>query len=290
MARAITSFKCLTFDCYGTLIDWETGIFHALQPLVERLPAAHPLKNDRPALLRAFTRHEGLVQAAQPAALYSDVLASAYGALAAELGLPSAAAADAHAEPGPHPIRPRPVTDQEKTDFGLSVGDWPVFSDTIAAMKRLHRHFTLVVLSNVDHASFRRSREQQLLDTPLDAICLAEDIGSYKPDLRNFHFVMDRCAERGFRKDEILHTAQSLKHDHEPAKQVGLTSAWIARGTRTGREGQGGSSSNTDDCESVMGGDEAAFAGRVDISWRFGSLEEMADYVDAEAARLAQSS
>ncbi|KFA49940.1 hypothetical protein S40293_01215 [Stachybotrys chartarum IBT 40293] len=247
--RPLTSFKCLTFDCFGTLIDWESGIYKALQPLIQQLPDSHPLRNDRLATLKAFIRHEGDAQTANPADLYKSILATAYGNLAKELGVQA--------------------SEEDKTVFGGGVGDWSAFPDTIEALQRLHKHFKLVILSNVDRASFARTLTDQLPGVDFDAIYTAQDIGSYKPDLRNFHYLMEHVEkDLGVKKDDIIHTAQSLHHDHTPAHQVGLVSAWIERGQEV---------------ESVMGGDPTEYEGKVSYTWRFKDMAGMADAADAEA-------
>ncbi|KAK0759614.1 hypothetical protein N5P37_007802 [Trichoderma harzianum] len=247
--RPITSFKALTFDCYGTLVDWESGIYNNLQPLNQRLANSHPLKNNRLGLLKALVRHEGLVQTANPTYLYHAVLAAAYGNLAAELGV----SAD----------------EEAKSKFGFGVGDWAIYPDTLDALKRLHKHFKLVILSNVDLDSFKRTLEKQFQGFPFDAIYTAQEIGSYKPDLNNFRYLIEHCEkDLGVEKGGILHTAQSLHHDHVPAAQIGLTSVWIERG---------------EEVESVMGGDPEAYADRVSYSWKFTNMKEMADAVDAAA-------
>ena len=205
----LTDFRVLTFDCYGTLIDWESGIWAALQPLLAQAPAPPP----RDAVLSQFAELQGEQERQTPAMLYPDVLAAAHARLAATLGatLPDAA----HAS------------------FGASIPDWPAFPDSPAALRYLQQHYRLVVLSNVDRASFAHS--QQRLGVTFDAVYTAQDIGSYKPDLANFHYLLSHLAERGFAPGDILHTAQSLFHDHGPAKQLGLASAWIDR--REGRPG-----------------------------------------------------
>jgi 2-haloacid dehalogenase len=119
--------------------------------------------------------------------------------------------------------------------FGASVPDWPAFPDTAEALKYLKRHYRLVILSNVDRASFAGSLKK--LGVTFDAVYTAEDIGSYKPDLANFRFMLERLeADLGVKKEEILHTAQSLHHDHVPAEKMGLARAWIDRrfGQRNG--------------------------------------------------------
>jgi 2-haloalkanoic acid dehalogenase type II len=135
--------------------------------------------------------------------------------LAAELGLPTTSALD--------------------QAFGASVPDWPAFPDTVTALRYLQRHYKLVILSNVDRASFEGSNAR--LGVTFDAIHTAQDVGSYKPDPANFRYLLDRLAAAGHSPGEILHTAQSLFHDHAPAQAIGLASAWIDR--RQDRPGPG---------------------------------------------------
>jgi 2-haloacid dehalogenase len=199
----LTDYKVLTFDCYGTLIDWEAGIIAALQPLLAK--AATPPSRD--AVLETFARHESAQEAETPRMLYSDLLAVVHRRLADEWGL---AAGDA---------------DHER--FGNSVPDWPAFPDSAEALAYLKQHYKLVILSNVDRTSFAASNAR--LGVTFDAIYTAQDIGSYKPDLANFRYLLDHLAEAGIAKSDILHTAQSLFHDHAPAKAMGLASVWIDR-------------------------------------------------------------
>ncbi|MBV9344738.1 MAG: haloacid dehalogenase type II [Gammaproteobacteria bacterium] len=196
-------FSVLTFDCYGTLIDWEAGLVRALQPLVD----AGRLTLSRDELLAEFGRHESAQQSATPRMRYPELLATVHRRLAAhwEVYLPE----DAHAA------------------FGASVGKWPAFADSADALRYLKRHYPLVILSNVDRASFAQSRAQ--LGVEFDAICTAEDIGSYKPDPRNFAYLIETVGRLGIPRSQILHTAQSLHHDHAPAHQAGLATAWIDR-------------------------------------------------------------
>ncbi|MXP64639.1 haloacid dehalogenase type II [Roseomonas sp. M0104] len=204
-------FRVLTFDCYGTLIDWESGIYDALQPLLRRGGLDLP----RDAVLEAFAHHESAQQAETPAMRYAELLSQVHHRLADEWGIePDEAGA----------VR-----------FGASVPDWPAFPDSAGALAYLKRHYMLVILSNVDHASFAGSRKR--LGVAFDAVYTAEEIGSYKPDPRNFRFMLTKLGAQGFGRGEILHVAQSLFHDHAPAKRVGLASAWIDR--RHGQEGWG---------------------------------------------------
>jgi 2-haloalkanoic acid dehalogenase type II len=199
----LSDFRALSFDCYGTLIDWESGIAAALQPLLAQ--AANPPSRD--AALEAFARHEQHLEATRPALLYRDVLAGVHAALAQDYGMVPDAAADAR--------------------FAASIADWPPFPDTVGALRYLSRHFRLAILSNVDRASFRATAAR--LDVPFDPICTAEDIGSYKPDKANFRFLLARLDERGIAPGAVLHVAESLFHDHAPANAMGLASAWIHR-------------------------------------------------------------
>jgi 2-haloalkanoic acid dehalogenase type II len=204
----LTDYKVLTFDCYGTLIDWEAGIYAALQPLLAK--AATPLSKDD--VLETFARHESSQEAETPQLIYSDVLTAVHRRLADEWGL---AASDA-----------------DHRRFGNSVPDWPAFPDSAEALGYLKQHYKLVILSNVDRTSFAGSNAR--LGVTFDAIYTAQDIGSYKPDLANFRYMLDHLAELGIARSDILHTAQSLFHDHAPAKAVGLASAWIDRRHATG--------------------------------------------------------
>jgi 2-haloacid dehalogenase len=207
----LSEFSVLTFDCYGTLIDWESGIYDALAPWLER--AGISLERDQ--VLEAFAQLESAQQAATPAMRYSELLAQVHRGLAERFG-----------------VAPDP---QAAVAFGASVGDWPAFPDSAEALAYLKQHYELVILSNVDRASFARSNAK--LGVSFDAICTAEDIGSYKPDARNFDHLLRHLAERGIGKEQILHTAESLYHDHIPAKRIGLATCWIHR--RAGKEGHG---------------------------------------------------
>jgi 2-haloacid dehalogenase len=204
-------FQVLTFDCYGTLIDWETGLYTALEPLLR----AGGVKLTRDAVLAEFARHEAAQESATPSRRYSELLAEVHRRLAQQWGVM--------------------LPEAEHAAFGRSVPQWPAFADTAAALGYLKQHYRLVILSNVDRASFAGSNPR--LGARFDAVCTAEDIGSYKPDPRNFRYLIEAVAKLGFPAGEILHTAQSLYHDHAPAQAAGLKSAWIDR--RQAREGWG---------------------------------------------------
>ena len=185
----LTNFKALTFDCYGTLIDWESGMVNALKPLTDRL--ATPLGRDQ--ILEAHARHESAQQAYTPDKLYPEILAIVYKRLAEKWGLI--------------------VPWDECLHYGQSVKHWPAFNDSPDALTYLKQHFKLVILSNVDNGSFAASNAK--LGVDFDAIYTAQDIGGYKPAGRNFNYMLDHLAQLGVEKDEILHTAESLFHDHK---------------------------------------------------------------------------
>lgn len=199
----LTDFKALTFDCYGTLIDWETGMIEGLSPLTSRV--SRPLSRDE--ILEAHARHESSQQLWTPGRPYSQVLASVYKRLAEEWGVA--------------------VSYAEQVAYGQSVKNWPAFPDSLGALQYLKKHYKLVILSNVDNESFAASNEK--LGVEFDAIYTAEDIGSYKPSDRNFEYMLDKLKTLGVEKAQILHTAESMFHDHAPANKHGLASAWIHR-------------------------------------------------------------
>jgi 2-haloalkanoic acid dehalogenase type II len=111
--------------------------------------------------------------------------------------------------------------------FGRSLRDWPAFPDSAAALKYLQGHYRLYILSNVDNESFASTNRK--LEVQFDGVMTAEDIGSYKPNLRNFTYLLERLESQGIRKEQILHVAQSLFHDHAPANELGIASCWIDR-------------------------------------------------------------
>ncbi|KAK2806530.1 hypothetical protein FQN50_005813 [Emmonsiellopsis sp. PD_5] len=275
--RPLTSFRLLSFDIYGTLIDWEAGIIAALKPIASRLPDSHPLKSDQARLGSALNKHERAVQLENPALPYNLVLKSAYESLAKELqSLP--ASADGQDQSA--------LLDQEGTAFGEDLGNWPAFPDTVEAMRKLKKRFKLVPISNVDRNSFGKSLRgplggvhEGLKDGEefFDAVYTAQDIGSYKPDLRNFEYLLSHLkSDFGVEKEVVLHVAQSLFHDHEPAKKIGLTSAWIARG-------EGGQTSMGGQVDEYLGGENPKAA----PTWRFSTLGELAEAIEKEAAQLA---
>jgi 2-haloacid dehalogenase len=207
----LTDFEALSFDCYGTLIDWEAGLSAVLTPWAR----AHGVGLTEEQLLAEYSGAEAAVEAERPADLYPDVLARSMRLLGAKLG----------AE----------VTDEDAARLAGSVPDWPAFADSHDALAVLGGRFKLIILSNVDRASFAGSNAR--LGVTFTSIITAQDVGSYKPSQRNFGALATEAARLGVPPGKLLHVAQSLFHDHVPAKRAGLPTAWINR--RHGRPGWG---------------------------------------------------
>lgn len=230
----LSDFRALSFDCYGTLIDWETGIADALRPWTR----AHSLDVDEEQLLAAYGRHESRLEAQTPDALYPDIVARTMIALGDDFGVPVAGAAAAQ--------------------FAASVPCWPAFPDTQEALASLAEHHELIILSNIDRESFRGSNKR--LGVSFTDIITAQDVGSYKPSPRNFEVLIARAAQRGITRGELLHVAQSLFHDHQPAQAAGISTVWINR--RQDRPGWGASVAPT---------------GSIQPDWEFPSMRAFAE-------------
>ena len=200
-------FTHLTFDCYGTLIDWERGILAALRPMLDRHAIA--LSDDQ--ILEYFGELESAAERG-PYRRYRDVLATVMDGFGARLGFAPSA--------------------DERAALAASVGDWPPFPDTVAALQTLARRFRLVILSNIDDDLFAGSAKR--LGVTFAAVITAEQIGSYKPDPQNFRTLIERL---DIASERILHVAQSLFHDIAPANALGLTTVWVNR--RHDRPGSG---------------------------------------------------
>ncbi len=207
----LRGFDALSFDCYGTLIDWEAGILAAWRLWAER----EGVEAEDGAVLESFAANESRQQAETPGLPYPEVLARAFMAMGADFG--------------------RAPVEADAVAFGRSVPDWPAFPDSAGALAYLGRHYELIVLSNVDRESFAASAER--LGTRFDAVFTAQDIGSYKPAAANFDALTAGLEARGIARARVLHTAQSLFHDHAPAAAAGFATCWIDR--RKGRPGWG---------------------------------------------------
>lgn len=205
--------RWVTFDCYGTLIDWETGILSVVRPLAPGV--------DDSAILAAYSRLERAVQSG-PYLTYRDVLSRVMAGLAETFGIPTG---------GP-----------QLDALADSLGSWPAFAETPAALAALQRRFKLAVISNIDDDLFRGSAPR--LGVTLDAFISAQQCRSYKPSLRNFRVAMERTAAV---PGEILHVAESLYHDIAPARELGIRTAWVNR--RPGGAGASGTAPTRPDLE-----------------------------------------
>ena len=199
----LTAFRALSFDCYGTLIDWETGIAAVLRPWARE----QGLEATDEELLLAYADGEATAEREAPSALYPEVLATAFRATGEQLGAP--------------------VSDAWAARLGDSVPDWPAFPDSAEALARLARRYKLIILSNVHRAGFAGSNER--LRGDFAAIITAEDVGAYKPAENHFRALDAALPGLGVERAQLLHVAQSLFHDHVPAKREGLPSVWINR-------------------------------------------------------------
>ncbi len=240
----LTNFKALTFDVYGTLIDWETGMVNGLKPLTDRISRSL----SRTQILEAHAHHESTTQQYTPSKKYSDILAVVYKRLAEEWSIE--------------------VSWDECLAYGASLEHWPAFDDSVEALQYLKRHYALVVLSNVDNVSFAHSNKK--LKVAFDAAYTAGDIGSYKPAPANFDYMIDNLGRLGISKNQILHTAESMFHDHAPANQFGLANCWIYR--RHDQEGFGAT---------MNPGDMPSY----DLVFN-----SMAEFVEAHKAEIASNS
>ncbi|MEI7744031.1 MAG: haloacid dehalogenase type II [Chloroflexota bacterium] len=204
---ALDQFDVLSFDCYGTLIDWEAGILAALRTIL----AARGVDAPDDALLERYALAEAAAEEG-PYLRYREVLAHSADVTARELGV----------EPTPG----------ELAVFGGSVADWPAFPDSAAALARLAGRYRLAILTNCDDDLFAASNRR--LGVTFDEVVTAQQVGGYKPGLRNFEILLGRV---GAPRERVLHVAQSLFHDHVPARQMGLSTVWINR--RHDRPGSG---------------------------------------------------
>jgi 2-haloacid dehalogenase len=203
----LSRFDALTFDCYGTLIDWETGIARGLTAVLR----AHGLPADEDLLLETYAGFEAGAEAG-PYLTYREVLASSLRGVCSTFG-----------------VTPAPT---EVEAFSGSVGDWPAFPDSAASLAALAGRYRLGVITNCDDDLFAASNRR--LGVTFDWVVTAQQVGSYKPDPRNFEAAFARM---DVPRERILHVAQSLYHDHVPAKRLGLTTVWVDR--RHGRPGSG---------------------------------------------------
>lgn len=207
-------FDAITFDVYGTLIDWEPSILTRLRAWADR----HGAAPGDAELIDAFDRARAHYQALSPARPYPRILELALAYVAGEWS--------GQAAP------------EEQADFGSSVGEWPAWDDSVAALARLKERFVLGALTNMDDASFALSAER--LGRPFEVVVTAERAGAYKPSLRHFVLGLTDLAGRGIPPHRVLHVAQSRRADVRPGNLLGQTVILIDRpGRALGHTGFG---------------------------------------------------
>jgi 2-haloalkanoic acid dehalogenase type II len=229
-------FQVLSSDCYGTLIDWEAGIRTALRRWADR----RGVTATPDELLNLFATFETRIeQESDPAPLHPEVLERTLRSIGSAVG--------------------GTVEDSDAATFGASVGDWPAFEDSAEALLRLQKRYRLIIVSNIDRASFAKSNRR--LGVTFDRIITAEEVGAYKPEETHFNALLAEIRSWGLEVDQLLHVAQSLFHDHEPAHRAGLATVWIDR-----RHDQAG-----------YGATPAPRDAAVTPNWRFPSMATFAE-------------
>ena len=204
-------YRALSFDCYGTLIDWETGIKELVLPWLKNLDPQPPPD----LLLTSFALMQAKFQQVRPVLTYADVLRRTWGDIEGTFGWqPDPAHADSFAD---------------------SVGTWPPFADTVESLQYFQRFYRLAIFSNVDNSSLSKTRK--LLQVPFALTVTSQDAGVYKPSLALFEKAISRLDQMGIARNEILHIGQSKHHDVNPGRELGLTTVWVNR--RHGQKGSG---------------------------------------------------
>jgi 2-haloalkanoic acid dehalogenase type II len=240
----LTHFKACSFDVLGTLIDWESGMYNSFVSLepISSIPPNHPMR-DRKNLLQATEACEREIQVKHPDMEYSILLAEIFKTFCKQEGLESE-----HIE-------------ENARTFAKSIEHWPPFPDTLDALKKLQKFIPILCpLSNSSPTTLGPCLKNALPGFEFSAVYTAKEIGSYKPDLRNFEYLLKHVKEEfGVEKDQLLHVAQSLFHDHVPANKMGIESVWVDR-------------------QGAMGHVKAEFDCK--YGWEVKTLGELADQVE----------
>lgn len=203
--------EILTFDCYGTLIDWETGIKRSISSMFVNQ------KLQDSEILHLFAETEHRVQTEYPKMSYENVLKEVITRIGKKLS--------------------QDKSEEEEKSFSQGVKNWLPFDDTVGALKRLSKKFKLVIISNIDKSTIEVTKKHLVVD--FYQTYTAEEIGAYKPDHKVFKYVFDKFEKYGYGVNQVLHVAESLYHDHVPAKNMGFDSVWINR--RINKTGPGAS-------------------------------------------------
>lgn len=205
--HGLSDYSALTFDCYGTLIDWESGLLGALLPFLQ----TKGVMDDPERILSLYAQLEPVAEQGgfKP---YKEVLRLCMDGMAHHYGFP--------------------LLPQERDLLARSIADWQPFPDTVAALAGLKARYRLCIVSNIDADLLLHS--QGWLEVPFDAVVTAEEVGSYKPAHGHFLAAQERL---GLPAARILHVAQSLYHDIAPARALGMATVWVNR--RRGKSGSG---------------------------------------------------
>lgn len=204
MLPDFTRLRVISFDCYGTLIDWETGILSALRPVL----SAHRKFLDDDELLALYGELEADAEAdGQKFQIYHDVLRSVVRGFEQRLDFTA--------------------SDGEVNSLPASVQNWQPFPDTVAALRKLKARYRLAIISNVDDALFAPSARK--LEVEFDHVITAQQAQAYKPSLRIFNLAKERI---GVSSEQWLHAGQSVYHDVIPAKSLGIATVWVNRASR----------------------------------------------------------
>jgi 2-haloacid dehalogenase len=196
---AFESIRLITFDCYGTLIDWETGMLAAMRPLFHR--DGHSVSDAQ--FLEAYGEAEVELESG-PYLAYREVLSRSLREVGRRLDVK--------------------ISADQGREFAESLTCWEPFPDTVSGLQELSKHFRLGIISNVDDDLFAVTRKK--LSTAFDVVVTAQQVQSYKPSFRNFEEMLRRS---GLNKEEVLHAGQSVYHDIIPANALGLKNVWVNR-------------------------------------------------------------
>ena len=205
MALDFKQFSVITFDCYGTLIDWETGILGALRPLIKK----YGRNLSDAGILELYSTFEPQIQSSgyMP---YRQVLAEIVKKFGAKLVFTP--------------------TQKEIDSLAESIRDWPPFPDTTAGLRKLKTKYKLAIISNIDDDLLAHSL--RLMGVPFDHLITAQQAKSYKPSFNNFNLALEKI---GLPREKVLHAAESLYHDIAPANELGIANVWVNR--RGGKPG-----------------------------------------------------
>ena len=224
-------YQWLSFDCYGTLIDWETGIAQAVASVFN----SHGVDKTQAEILALFADSEPKVQTSGEFLGYRRVLAGVMEMMASQVGLT--------------------LYSSESDSLADSLHRWPVFPDATDSLKRLESRYRLAIISNVDDDLF--SRSAQALGVKFDEVVISQQARSYKPDLQIFHLARERM---GVENANWLHIGESLYHDIGPANLLGVDSVWVKRQDR------GGGTRPSDAVPSLVVSDLAALVAKATLS------------------------